>query len=402
MTPKGERSVLVVNVGSSTLKFGFFSLAEDDARLLHGVLEYDGPAGGQLRLFDSQGREVDSRQLAASRDSAAGELLRYLKSHSLFDSVQAVGHRLVHGGLKLRQPVRIDSTVRASLDDAIPLAPDHLPTELHAIDEVSRLAPTLPQVACFDTAFHKTMPLVARLFGLPRTLSNSGVMRYGFHGLSYEYVSDTLRRRGELPSRTIVAHLGNGASIAALLDGVSIDTSMGLTPTGGIAMSTRSGDVDPGVLLYLLRSRGFSAADIDDVINRRGGLLGISESSSDVRELLAASSTNPKAEDAISVFCYQAKKFIGAYSAALGGLDALVFTGGVGWRSAEVRSRICENLEFLGIELDPTLNGENAPTISATQSKVRIRILKTDEEAMIARHVRKVLNQNDVRASAIA
>lgn len=399
VTATNDRTILVFNVGSSTLKFGLFPVVQSDDAVLHGVLEYSGSAGGQLRIIDSTGRPDSSQQLVANRDSGAAELLQYLERNSLLHSVQAVGHRLVHGGSKLREPVRIDSTVRALLEDVIPFAPDHLPAELRAIDEVSRLAPALIQVACFDTAFHSEMPPVARLFGLPRRLSNSGVVRYGFHGLSYEYVAQTLRDSGELPPRTIVAHLGNGASVAALLDGVSIDTSMGMTPSGGLVMSTRSGDLDPGVMLYLLRSRGFSASDLDDATNRRGGLLGISESSSDVRDLLAASSTDSRAEDAIGVFCYQARKFIGAYSAALGGIDAIVFTGGIGERSPEVRARICEKLEFLGIQIDPLLNRANAPTISATQSRVRIRALKTREEVMIARHVRRSLADPQTRSA---
>jgi acetate kinase len=244
---------------------------------------------------------------------------------------------------------------------------------------------------CFDTAFHSGLPTVARVFGLPRRLSNSGVVRYGFHGLSYEYVTEDLRARGELQPRTVVAHLGNGASIAALLDGVSIDTSMGMTPSGGIVMSTRSGDLDPGVMLYLLRSRGFSVSSLDDATNREGGLLGISETSSDVRDLLAASSMDSRAADAIDVFCYQARKFIGAYAAALGGIDALVFTGGIGEHSPEIRARICEKLDFLGIRIDPVLNTTNAANISAAHSRVVIRTVSTNEEVVIARHVRKSL-----------
>jgi acetate kinase len=218
------------------------------------------------------------------------------------------------------------------------------------------------------------------------------VIRYGFHGLSYEFVVDTLRKRGDLPARTVVAHLGSGASIAALRDGVGIDTTMGLTPTGGMVMSTRSGDLDPGILLYLLRSRGLSDDDVDDAIKHKGGLLGISDSSSDMRDLLSASPTDPKAEEAIGVFCYQAKKFIGAYAAALGGIDALVFTGGIGERSPAVRARICDGLGFLGLEVDAALNRENAATISATGSKVRVHTMRANEEAMIARHTRRAIS----------
>jgi acetate kinase len=390
MTAADEASILVLNVGSSTLKFGLYPLVERDDALLQGVLEYTGPTTGQLRLTDSTGHS-ESRELGVNRDSAAAAVLQYLKAESRFASIQSVGHRLVHGGSKLREPVRIDANVRALLEGIIPLAPDHLPGELRAIDEVARLAPLLDQVVCFDTAFHSELPIVARIFGLPRRLSDSGVVRYGFHGLSYEYVTEELRSRGELRPRTIVAHLGNGASIAALLDGVSIDTSMGMTPSGGLVMSTRSGDLDPGVVLYLLRSRGFSVSRLDDVTNREGGMLGISETSSDFRDLLAASATDSRAQDAIDVFCYQARKFIGAYAAALGGIDALVFTGGIGEHSPEVRARICEKLDFLGIRIDPVLNGANASKISAADGGVVIRIVSTREEVMIARHVRKSL-----------
>lgn len=390
MSGAAEGSILVLNVGSSTLKFGVFPFDGGDEPLLRGVIEYAGPHAGQVRTTDSAGRS-DSRQLDVDRDSAPAQLIDHLEQHYSLASIQAVGHRLVHGGSRLVMPVRIDAGVRAMLEDVIPLAPDHLPTELRAIDAVSRLSSSLVQIACFDTAFHSEMPSVARIFGLPRKLSNSGVVRYGFHGLSYEYVTSELRRRAELPQRTIVAHLGNGASLVALRDGISIDTSMGMTPAGGIAMSTRSGDLDPGVILYLLRSRNFSIGDLDDAVNRDGGLLGISELSSDVRELLAARSTDSRAADAIEVFCYQAKKCIGSFAATLGGLDALVFSGGIGEHSPEVRAQICEKLDFLGIRLDPALNDANAPVISDRQSTVKIRILETREEVMIARHVRAVL-----------
>ena len=392
MTASDERSILVLNVGSSTLKFGLFPFAAGDDPFLHGVLEYSGRAGGQLRLDYSRERKEESVPVAATRESAAKELLHFLERSSLFKSVRAVGHRLVHGGSKLRAPVVIDQAIRALIGEVIPLAPDHLPTELRAIDEVARFAPGVPQVACFDTAFHGAMPRVARLFGLPRALLDSGVIRYGFHGLSYEYVTDSLQNRGELPARTIVAHLGNGASIAAVRDGVGIDTTMGLTPTGGMVMSTRSGDLDPGILLYLLRSRGFSADDVDDATKHKGGLLGISDSSSDMRELLGARTTDRKAEEAVGVFCYQAKKIIGGYAAALGGLDALVFTGGIGERSPEVRAQICDGLGFLGLEIDATLNRDNAEIISTAGSRVRVRAMRANEEAMIARHTREAIN----------
>jgi acetate kinase len=389
-----EGSILVLNVGSSTLKFGLFRVAGGDESTLSGTIEYSRPADGRLTIIDRAGSRTRVMELHASREDAPGEVLRYLGDESLLESVEVVGHRLVHGGAELREPVRVSSEVRRELEQVIPLAPDHLPIELRAIDEISRVAPELVQVASFDTAFHSRMPRVARLFALPRTLSDSGVMRYGFHGLSYEYISDTLRQRGKLRRRTIVAHLGNGASMAALLDGVSVDTSMGLTPAGGLPMSTRSGDLDPGVMLYLLNSRHFSVQELDSAVNARGGLLGISASSSDMRELLAAERTDPRAAEAVEVFCYQARKYIGAYAAALGGIDALVFTGGIGERSPQIRSRICEKLAFLGLRIQPELNERNAPLISTDGSDVEVHAIKTDEQAMIARHVRRVLGHS--------
>lgn len=368
MSHADGKSILVLNVGSSTLKFGLFALGAGDEPLLSGVLEYS--------------------------PQSIRELLKKLADESRFSSIQAVGHRIVHGGTALRKPTRIEPSVRRALDDLVPLAPDHLPAELRAIDEVARLHPSLVQVACFDTAFHVDLPPVARRFALSRDLGDSGVVRYGFHGLSYEYITTTLRERGELPSRTIIAHLGNGASIAAVRDGVSIDTSMGMTPAGGLVMSTRSGDLDPGVLLYLSRARGFSLAQLDEAVNHRGGLLGISKRSGDVRGLLAARDSDQNAREAIDIFCYQVRKFIGAYAAALGGLDLLVFTGGIGEHSPEIRAQICEGLDFLGIRLDPSLNRDGKALISTTSGSVAVRAMKTQEEAMIARHLRELLGRD--------
>ena len=387
-----DPSILAVNAGSSTLKFGVFPVSGGHDSSLHGAIEYS----GVLRTVHSQGA-TETTTVSVTPETAAALLFDYLTTNPVFNSVKAVGHRIVHGGLKLRQPVAVDDAVRASLDEVVPLAPNHLPAELRAIDEFTRKAPSLPQFACFDTAFHRDMPAAARLFGLPRPLADSGVIRYGFHGLSYEYVVETLRERGELAPRTVIAHLGNGASIAAVRDGVSIDTSMGMTPSGGLVMSTRSGDLDPGVILYLLRARRFSLSELDEAINSAGGLLGISELSADLRDLLEASGSNSKAEAAVESFCYSVRKFIGAYAAALGGIDALVFTGGVGEHSAKIRSRICEKLDFIGIRLDAEMNLDNAPVISEAVCRVAVRIVETNEEAMVATHVREFLNQRAVR-----
>ena len=366
-----QRLILVFNVGSSTLKYALF---RDDAeeQVARGAVEYS--------------RSEDC-------GSAAAKVLDDLEHTSQLRDVVAVGHRLVHGGLRLCEPVVIDAAVRQELRALISLAPDHLPLELRAVDVVSNRLPECVQVACFDTAFHSRMPSRARLFGIPRKLSDAGVVRYGFHGLSYEYIVAALHDAGRLPARTIVAHLGNGASIAALLNGVSIDTTMGMTPTGGMVMSRRSGDLDPGALLFMMRALGFSSSDLEKAVDKEGGLLGISEHSSDVRTLLEARAGNSKAADAIDIFCYQARKFIGAYAAALNGLDLLVFTGGVGENSRQIRAQICEGLQFLGIEIDDTRNAKNAGTISTGASRVHIAVIKTNEEAMIARHVQGLLTQ---------
>ena len=364
-----SRLILVFNVGSSTLKYALF---RDDAgrQIARGATEY-------------------SR--AEDCGFAAAELLEELESKSQLGEIVAVGHRLVHGGLHLRQPVLVDARVRQELRGLISLAPDHLPLELRVVDVVSKHLPDCPQVACFDTAFHSRMPSRSRLFGIPRKLSEAGIVRYGFHGLSCEYILHMLRKAGRLPERTIVAHLGNGASITAIREGVSIDTSMGMTPTGGMVMSRRSGDLDPGAVLFMMRAFGFSATDLEQAVDKEGGLLGISGHSSDVRTLLANRKTSSQAADAIEVFCYQAKKFIGAYAAALNGLDLLVFTGGVGENAAEIRAQICEGLDFLSVELDDTRNAKSAETISTDRSRVRVAVIKTNEEAMIARHVQDVL-----------
>jgi acetate kinase len=254
-----------------------------------------------------------------------------------------------------------------------------------------RVYPDMPQVACFDTAFHRHMPQVAQLYALPRSLWHAGVRRYGFHGLSYEYVVGALERDGTLGTRTIIAHLGNGASMAAVARGVGIDTTMGFTPTSGLVMSTRVGDLDPNVVLYLLRERRMHVSSVDDLVNRSGGLLALSEASADMKDLLALEQTHPHAAEAIAVFCYRARQAIGAMAAVLGGLDTLVFTAGIGEHAPSIRSRICEGLDFLGIVLDPARNETNAPVISTAESVTTVRVLPTNEELMIARHTHRLL-----------
>jgi acetate kinase len=298
------------------------------------------------------------------------------------------GHRIVHGGPRFTGPVLIDGEVKRALLDLAPFAPLHIASQVAMIDAVAAHYPDLRQVACFDTAFHAAMPELAQRFALPNELWRLGIRRYGFHGLSYEYVVAKLG--AELGQRAIVAHLGNGASMVAVRNGRPIDTSMGLTPTGGFMMGTRSGDLDPGVLVYLMR-QGYSAEKLETLLNYEAGLRGVSGQTSDMKTLLDRSKSDPAADLAVTMFCYQVRKFIGAYAAALGGLNTLVFTGGIGEHAGPVRAESCIGLEHLGITLDEAANARNAEVISSSQSRCVVRVVQTDEDLMIARHTRAVL-----------
>jgi len=389
MPPLASPCILTLNSGSSSLKFAVYEFAESERRVTSGAVDrIAAPRPASAAGVDDAAAE---RARAAEHDDAIERVIRHVEEQSLFARIVAVGHRLVHGGARYRAPVRVTPAVLDTLRELRGLAPEHLPQQLLAVAAVSRRAPALPQVACFDTAFHAGMPRVAQWYGLPRRLSESGVVRYGFHGLSYEYVAGELRRLGALGRRTVVAHLGNGASMCALLDGESVDTSMGLTPIGGLLMSSRSGDLDPGVLLYLMRERGMSVAEANAAVAAGGGLLGVSETSSDMRDLLAREATDARAADAIAMFCYQARKTVGAYAAALGGLDTLVFTGGIGEHAAPIRARICEGLEHLGVHVEPARNERHAEVISPAGSAAAVRVMATQEELTIARHVRRLL-----------
>ena len=296
--------------------------------------------------------------------------------------------------MKHFEPERITSKLLAELRRITPYAPDHLPSEIGMIEAIMRRHPTLPQVACFDTAFHRTMPRVSKLLPIPRRYSVKGVERYGFHGLSYAYLMEELARLDAeaTKGRVILAHLGNGASLTAVLNGKSIDTSMGFTPTAGMMMSTRTGDVDPGLIYYLARTERMTAARFQKMVNHESGLLGVSGSSSDLRDLLAREARDVRAAEAVALFCYQAKKWIGSFAAALGGLDTLVFAGGIGENAPLIRARICDGQGFLGIELNPKRNAQNAPLISPDSGRVKVRVIRTDEALMIARSVTRVLN----------
>src|SRR5579864_4641467 len=382
-----ERTILCLNGGSSSLKFAVYRLsgaAED--RIFSGAVEAIGEASGKawLRSEDKSLQEESGK--FPDHTAAVKKMFAALRAQGV-EKLAAAGHRIVHGGPKFMAPQQIDEELKAGLKESIPFAPLHLPSQVTMIEAVAAHFPELPQVACFDTAFHSRMPEVARRFALPDKLWEQGIKRYGFHGLSYEYVVGKLG--AELGQRAVIAHLGNGASMAALRDGVSIDTSMGLTPTGGFMMGTRSGDLDPGVLLHLLQA-GYSAEKLETLLNHEAGLLGVSGESSEMRVLLEKRDSDPAAALAVQMFCYQVRKFIGAFAAALGGLDTLVFTGGIGEHAATVRAEVCAGLKYLGIELDDAANNRNTEVISAAGSRCVVRMVETDEDLMIARHTRSV------------
>jgi acetate kinase len=343
---------------------------------------------------DAGGATVEQReQPLADFGAAITETLAALRRAGHDRPPDAVGHRVVHGGPRYSSPARVDAALLDTLRQISPLAPDHLPQAIAAIRAAEGAFPGVLQVACFDTAFHRHMPRVAQLYALPRDLLEGGIERYGFHGLSYEFIVGELRRvaPAEAAGRVIVAHLGNGASMVALRDGMSQDTTMGFTPTGGLVMSTRSGDLDPGVLLYLLEERGLSPADVRTVVSARAGLLGVSGTSSDVRDLLEREEGDLRAAEAIELFCYTARKYVGTLAAVVGGLDAMVFTGGIGEHAASIRWRICEPLSFLGVRLDPARNQRGEPVVSAEGSIVTVRVMPTDEDLMIVHHTRDLL-----------
>ena len=331
---------------------------------------------------------------------AVGALMDWVDERGGHDALAAVGHRVVHGGPKYSQPQRITAEMVEELHRLSPFDPEHLPEEILLTGAFHRRFPDLPQVACFDTAFHHDMPRFARLLPIPRRYDAQGVRRYGFHGLSYAFLMEELARVAGTETaqgRVILAHLGNGASLAAVGDGKPMDTSMSFTPTAGIPMSTRSGDLDPGLLWYLARTEGFDAKQFNEMVNFQSGLLGVSETSSDMRDLLEHEAQDLRAAEAVALFCYQVKKWIGSFAAALGGLDTLVFAGGIGENAPLVRERICDGLGFLGIELEQKRNAENAPLISPDASRAKVRVIRTDEELMIARSVAHVLNLGSIR-----
>ena len=392
-------SVLTINGGSSSIRFALYGQREPPQRLLDGKVDRIGLSGTNLTVRDSTGEPQDSRTIdLADHRSAVSFLLDWLETQPVFASVKAVGHRVVHG-MTHSEPERVTPELLDELHRITPYDPEHLPQEIELIEAFRQRQPALPQVACFDTAFHRTMPRVASLLAIPRRYDAAGIRRYGFHGLSYEFLMEELARLGDpaaTKGRVILAHLGNGASLAAVRDGKSIDTSMGFTPTAGLVMSSRSGDLDPGLVSYLARTEQMSASHFQEMVNNESGLLGISEISSDLRDLLALEADDVRAAEAVALFCYQTKKWIGSFAAALGGLDTLVFAGGIGENAPLVRARICEGLSFLGIELDESRNAETADVISSDASRVAVRVIRTDEELMIARSVCRLIGPGAV------
>jgi len=395
-------SVLTINGGSSSIKFALYTEGKTLTRGFSGKIDRIGLDDTSLAFSDSTGKEQPSQSIKAlDHKSAANALIDWLAKQEGFTSIKAVGHRVVHG-MKHLQPEIVTQKLLDELRWIRPYDPDHLPREIELIEAFRQRYPHLAQVACFDTAFHQTMPRVAKLLPIPRRFDAKGVQRYGFHGLSYAYLMEELVRLGDPAAshgRVILAHLGNGASLAAVRAGQSLDTSMGFTPTAGLVMSTRSGDLDPGLAPYLERTEHLTTQQFYRMVNHESGLLGISETSSDMRDLLRQEATDVRAAEAVALFCYQAKKWIGSFAAVLGGLDTLVFAGGIGENCASVRARICEGLDFLGIDLHDTRNAEAAAVISLDTGRVRVRVIRTDEELMIARSVARLLERGSSQPS---
>lgn len=398
--------VLSINGGSSSIKCTLYAV-EPLRVVLRATVERIGHGTAGFAWIDAVGRREElSRIGSLDHAAAAAFLLDWLERQAGLGSIGAAGHRIVMGGPRYRTALRVTPELIAELRRIATYAPEHLPSEIDLLELFARRAPHMVQVACFDTTFHRDMPRVARLFALPRRLQAGGVERHGFHGLSYAYLVEELARvagRAAALGRVVLAHLGNGASLAAVRGGRSLDTSMGFTPAAGIPMSTRSGDLDPGLVRYLAHAEHMTAERFDVLVNRESGLLGVSETSGDVRDLLAREAQDERAAEALALFCYQAKKCIGAYAAALGGLETLVFSGGIGEHAPEIRRRICDGLQFLGLELDVERNAAGAAVISAPSSRVVARVIRTDEEIMIAKTVLEVLDPGtrEHRAGAI-
>ncbi len=382
--------ILCINVGSSSCKFSLYSVSSGaESIVAEGAADRIGSSGGTITIRDANGRSIAESDRDLARPQVAVDALFDEFERLKLPRLDVVGHRIVHGGAHHVAPEIVTPALIADLKRLIAFAPLHMPGGIEGVEAVAARHPKLPQVACFDTAFHRGMPERAERFPLPRELWDAGVRRYGFHGISYEYIMQALR--ADVPTRLIIAHLGNGASMAAVENGRPLDTTMGFTPAGGFMMGTRPGDLDPGVILYLLEQKGYDAAQLSRLVNLKSGLLGVSGLSSDVKTLLDARGLNADAAEAIEMFCYQIRKAIGALAAALGGLDMLIFTGGIGEHAAAVRAEACQGLAHLGLAIDPRRNDSNQDTISAADSRCRVRVIPTNENLMVARHAARLV-----------
>ena len=379
-------NILTINAGSSSIRFALFEIAARPIRVLEGKMERIGSAAASL-CVGRTGETARQIKIAAPQGRGGVEsLVDFLAAQSGFAAPDAVGHRVVHGMLHTA-PERVTAELLGELRRMTPYDPEHLPREIELIEALQQRYPNVPHVACFDTAFHRSMPRVATLLPIPRRYLAQGVQRYGFHGLSYTFLMQELARIGDpaaTQGRVILAHLGSGASLAAVQGGRCVDTSMGFTPAAGLVMGTRSGDLDPGLMSYLALSQPMDAAQFQTMVNHESGLIGVSETSADVRDLLDREADDSRAREALALFCYQAKKWIGSFAAVLGGMDTLVFAGGIGENAAPLRRRICDGLRFLGIQIDESLNQRNAPRISTDTGAVAVRVIRTDEESVIA------------------
>jgi acetate kinase len=385
--------VLTINGGSSSIRFAVFEIGAPSTRTLEGKVERIGGSDATFTVGRAGEKANMLKVDATSTESAVAALIQWLQAQGSDGEPQGIGHRVVHG-MQHMDPERVTPQLLEELKSLEPYDPEHLPREIRLIEILQLRYAHVPQAVCFDTAFHRHMPLVARQLAIPRRFFDRGVQRYGFHGLSYTFLMAELKRLGDRSAhrgRVILAHLGGGASMAAVLDGRSIDTSMSFTPTAGLVMGTRSGDLDPGLMSYLLRAGSMSPQQLQAMVNHESGLLGLSETSADVRDLLAREGGDARAREALDLFCYQAKKWIGSFSAALGGLDTLVFAGGIGENSAAVRERICAGLQNLGVQIDPGRNAQHAPVISSSDAPVKVRVIHTDEESVIAESTARVL-----------
>ncbi len=390
-----EHRVLTLNSGSSSLKFSIYEMgAGAETLLLHGKLDRIGEGEGHFEAVNGEGKKLaDESASLPDHQSALDLLLGRLSSFGI-EAMAAIGHRIVQGGSHHLGPEIITSELLKELQTLCPLDPPHLPAALRALEATQKLGQNIPQIACFDTSFHRTLPAVAQRLPLPRRLTeDTGLMRYGFHGLSYEYIIGELARvagRGTAQGKVIIAHLGNGASMAALRNGKSLETTMGFTPAGGLVMSSRSGDLDPGVLAYLIREGKVAPDKINEFVFQQCGLKGVSGLSSDLRDLLEAREKNPAAAEAFDLFCYQGRKTLGSLVAVLDGVETLIFTGGIGENASLPRAAICEGLRHLGLEIDSARNDESAEIISSSTSRVTVRVMKTNEELIIARHTTRL------------